>query len=419
MDNLSPLRRNIRLARWVIPISVFVFVFLFEFLVVTNIHRIWGFDAHILAEAIFFGISGPFVLWLILGWVDSQLGRKEAAEAKLREDEEYLSSIIQASAEAIIGMDPKEVIRSWNRGAELTFGYNAQEMVGQTFHRLVPEERLAGGELELIARTVQRGGYIRDFKSERLTKDGRLIPVEITRTALRDSQGKISGYVSIVRDISQRVAQEAAVLEERGRIARDIHDGVAQDLAFLMLKADLVKKWMEVDSQEAEGQLKEIKDRLRLAIGELRRIVFALRPADLEQMGFWPAVKKLAADFRDMSGVDLDLDLRGEGNSLPPAVETTVFRLLQESLNNVAKHASAQKVQVHLATANGQVEGWVEDDGRGFNPSHALSEAAQRGSWGLAYMQERVEALGGNFGIESKAGKGSVVRWSLPLGGNP
>ncbi|MBI2846220.1 MAG: sensor histidine kinase [Chloroflexi bacterium] len=415
MENLSPLRRNIRLARWVVPSAVGVLVFIFELLFIPIIIRIYGLEPHIIAEAIFFGLAGPFVLWLILGWVDSQLTRKEAAEAKLREEEEYLSGIIQASAEAIIGMDPQERIRSWNRGAELTFGYSAQEMVGQTFHRLVPAERMR--ELDLIARIVQKEGFIRDFRSERLTKEGRLIPVEITRTALRDAQGKISGYVSVVRDISQRVAQEMAVLEERGRIARDIHDGVAQDLAFLLLKADLVKKWMEVDPQEAEGQLKEIKERLRLGIGELRRIVFALRPADLEQMGFWPAVKKLAADFQDMTGVDLDLELRGEGDSLPPPVETTVFRLIQESLNNVAKHASAHKVEVQLAAANGLVEGWVEDDGQGFDPAQALAEAEQRGSWGLAYMKERVEALGGSFDIESKLGQGSVVRWSLPLGG--
>lgn len=411
----SPLRRTLRLARWVLPFSITIFVFAFEFLVVAPIHLTFGFQAHLVAEALFFGFTGPFVLWWILGWVDGQLAIKEAAEVKLREEEEYLASIIQNSAEAIIGLDPQEVIRSWNRGAELIFGYTAAEMVGHTFHRLVPEERQR--ELERIARTVQRDGFIRDFRTERRTKEGRLIPVEITRTALRNRQGKISGYVSVVRDITQRVAQETAVLEERGRIARDIHDGVAQDLAFLMLKSDLVRKFLITDPRRAEEELGGLKTNLRQAIGEVRRIMFALRPADLERMGFWPAVRKLAADFHDLAGLEVDLQLVGEGSSLPPAMETTLFRLLQESFNNVAKHAAAHRLQVHLAAENGlQVEARVEDDGQGFDPSQALAEAAQRGSWGLAYMRERVEAMGGTFSIQSQPGTGSVVRWSIPLG---
>ncbi|MBI3287220.1 MAG: PAS domain S-box protein, partial [Chloroflexi bacterium] len=380
MSSIS-ISQRVMLLRWVVPVAIAIGVGLYQVLVLEPVDRSWGRSAHLALEFLLFGLVGPAIMWTVLSWIGRSLAEREEAIRIMREQERYLASITTASADAIISFDPHDRIRSWNRGAELIFGYSDQEMMGQAFHRIVPPELIAQGELEHLRREADRHGFVRNFETERLTRDGRRVKVDITRTALHNEAGRVAGYVAVIRDITDRKEREAAILEERGRIARDIHDGVTQDLAFLLLKIDMARKFLHRDAAQAEGELRTTKEELRRAIAELRRIILALRPAELERLGFWPALRKLVEDFGQLGQMEAQLIVRGEERDLPGPLETAVFRVTQEALNNVAKHARARRVQVEIdlpSSAHGPDHSGaaphpvlhltVRDDGTGFDP---------------------------------------------------
>ncbi|RIH88023.1 Signal transduction histidine-protein kinase/phosphatase DegS [Meiothermus luteus] len=207
-------------------------------------------------------------------------------------------------------------------------------------------------------------------------------------------------------------AEELALTEERNRIAREIHDGVAQALAFMALKLDLVERLWPTDPKRAIEELQQVKDTLRAQIREVRRSIFALRPIDLERYGFLESVRRYAQAFAEQAGFRLRLSLP-ERIGLSQASELVLFRVLQEALANAAKHGRPSLVQVSLAPL-GERGGVLEirDNGRGFRADGAPEGM---GGFGLTQMRERVEARGGRFSVESVQGQGTLVRAELPF----
>lgn len=203
-------------------------------------------------------------------------------------------------------------------------------------------------------------------------------------------------------------SEELAIGEERSRIARDIHDGVAQSLAFCAMRLDLAERRSDPDALRADLQL--ARETLREQIRELRRAIFALRPVNLEEQGLHQTLRRYAHDFGEQHGLRVSAEITG-GLSLSPATQASVFRLLQESLNNVAKHARARAVWVSLRDLPGRVELRVRDDGQGFSGG---GNPTPEGGLGLRQMRERVSALGGELTVESAAEGGTELRALLP-----
>ncbi|MBI3961199.1 MAG: GAF domain-containing sensor histidine kinase [Deinococcus sp.] len=197
--------------------------------------------------------------------------------------------------------------------------------------------------------------------------------------------------------------EEFAIAEERSRIAREIHDGVAQNLAFLMLKVDLARRLLNRAPELVDRELELIKQTLRSSISEVRRSIFALRPIDLERHGFYGALEKFVREFDEQTGITIHLEVSGERQRLGPKLELVLFRVLQEALNNVAKHSGASRAQVTL-TLGSQVALAVQDQGRGFDPSQTAEGV------GLLQMRERTAARGGKLEIRSAPGQGTTVR---------
>ncbi|RDI96490.1 sensor histidine kinase [Meiothermus sp. QL-1] len=207
-------------------------------------------------------------------------------------------------------------------------------------------------------------------------------------------------------------AEELALTEERNRIAREIHDGVAQALAFMALKLDLAERLLESDPSRAREELQQVKDTLRAQIREVRRSIFALRPIDLERYGFLESVRRYAQAFAEQAGFRIRLSLP-EKIGLSQASELVLFRVLQEALANAAKHGRPSLVQITL-TPLGERGGVLEvrDNGKGFRADHTPNSM---GGFGLMQMRERVEARGGQFWVESLEGQGTLVRAELPF----
>jgi signal transduction histidine kinase len=207
--------------------------------------------------------------------------------------------------------------------------------------------------------------------------------------------------------------EELAIIEERSRIAREIHDGIAQSLAFTAIKLDLVGRLMGSEPERAQGELQAASAALREQIREVRRSIFALRPIDLEHHGFQETVRRYVSDFAAQNGLRATLELNGEPR-LTSGDEVTLFRILQESLNNVAKHARARSVRVTVRSDGAGTRLTVEDDGRGFEPNSLTGVVSSAGGLGLTQMRERMETRGGRFTFESSPGNGTRVVASLP-----
>jgi signal transduction histidine kinase len=205
---------------------------------------------------------------------------------------------------------------------------------------------------------------------------------------------------------------EQAIAEERARIARDIHDGLAQTLAFRRMRVDLWLDWLESDPVRLRAELVGLKTILREQIAELRRAIFALRPIQFDDLGFVGGMHRYIMEFGGQQGWSVQVDLSGLATHLSPALEAVCFRLVQEALTNVAKHAQASVVTVTSIQVDGGLQLVVQDNGHGFDVGAVEGMGQQLG---LRQMRERLSALHGRLTILSQPGAGTELRVWLPL----
>ncbi len=227
----------------------------------------------------------------------------------------------------------------------------------------------------------------------------------------------LTGQVSwAVRNASAYMySEELAIAEERARIAREIHDGIAQSLAFTALKLDLIARLLHRDPAKATEELELVARTVRELIREVRRSIFALRPVDLERLGFVETLRRYASDYGQQNEIFVTVDVE-EVTGLSLKAETALFRIFQESMNNIAKHAQARNVRVEAGHGSGQIAYvQVSDDGNGFDLQAADTRAGLVGGLGLRQMRERMDAVGGRFMITSHPGEGTTVRAEVPL----
>lgn len=207
-------------------------------------------------------------------------------------------------------------------------------------------------------------------------------------------------------------AQEA----ERARVARDLHDQIGQALTSVLLGLRLVSDCLLRDPPDVETARTRTAEARRLvadALGEVRRVAFELRPTVLDDVGLPAALQRLAGDVSARTGVAVEVATNGLDDTarLAPELETVVYRVVQEALTNVVRHAGATSASVVVARDAGRVRAVVEDDGHGFDV-----RAAHRPSLGLGGMAERAELVGGSVTIDSADGRGTTVRLEVPVG---
>ncbi len=203
---------------------------------------------------------------------------------------------------------------------------------------------------------------------------------------------------------------------ERQRIARELHDETGQALTALALGLKAAAENLERDPRLAAKQLDELRQQTSAALDALRRLVADLRPSQLDDLGLAAALRWYVDDYRSRLAIDVAVKIRGTPRRLKPEVESVLFRIAQEALTNVAKHARASRVQVELDFGESLVSLSVTDDGIGFNPVHVLRPQAHRKAWGLLGMQERADLMGGRCHIISRPGHGTRIHVELPLG---
>jgi signal transduction histidine kinase len=256
------------------------------------------------------------------------------------------------------------------------------------------------------------------FESLHRRKNGSPFPVEVSARIAELNGAKV--VLSVVRDITERKRVEQAQRnleesfmevqeQERKRIARELHDETAQSMAALLAKLRSAEDSSTLE--QAQERLKGLREHVRTAIDEVRRLAQRLQPKNLEDLGLPFALEQCAADYRKTYGLRVNMEMPGlrESGDLSTAVALALFRSLQEALTNVAKHAGATAVDIVVERRTDNILAIVEDNGCGFD--------ANAGSPGLGLygIRQRLSLLGGDLSIESEPGRGTSIYIQVPV----
>jgi len=348
----------------------------------------------------------------------------------------YLEAITSESADAIIILDEEDRIQSWNRGAEDIYGFVAEEVVGRPVEILFPRELLEAGELDFLRKTIREVGFIRNFETTRVTRDGHTIPVELTRSAIRDSHGHVIGCSAIVRDISKRKMLEERLLHtERlavvGRMAAQVAHELRNPLSSISLNAELLTDELSVLpddlTEEARGLLSSmVKEIERLAAVSEEYLQFArlpeLAPAPTDVI----LLVEDLAEFTELEMTKAGVSVRVETAEVPD-IPVDRKQLRQALLNLIRNALEAMNdggtltLQTTLVDKGSAVEIAVMDTGHGvgsdqetqiFEPFFSTKEGGN--GLGLSLARRVAHEHGGELIYRPTPGGGSTFALRLP-----
>jgi len=244
---------------------------------------------------------------------------------------------------------------------------------------------------------------------------------------LVSQMGVVFNFLSSgLRDLNSKInelqqAQEMALSiiraqeEERKRIAREIHDGPAQSMANIVMRAEYCIKLLDMSPEQVHGELVSLQNLVRLSLMDVRKIIFDLRPMVLDDLGLAPAIKRYLSKYKEQYGLQVEFLCFGQQRRLDSSVEVALFRIVQELVSNVHKHARAKNTVVKIELLRKKINVHVKDDGIGFDLEQVMSDKDREG-YGLIGMRERVQLLSGDINIATAPGQGTSIDLSIPLG---
>ncbi|HEY3268900.1 MAG TPA: GAF domain-containing protein [Armatimonadota bacterium] len=333
--------------------------------------------------------------------VRSQVAKLEKLTRALKVREQSLERV----DDLVVTTDENGIVTAYNEAVTRTLGYSPREMIG----RSVLSVRASGP------------GYWDIFRGARnrritiLTKDGRPVPVIYSTEPLR-VDGRVTGWLTVARDLTaiQRTEEEhrRSMAMERGRISRDLHDGLIQSLSIARMQIQILQR--EHPTAEVGGALLDLQATLTRGLVEARHYVVDLKHAQLGPEGLIRAARAFAQELGRVTGLAIGVLAAVDSSPLSDTEEVQLFYILREALNNVRKHAAAKRVWVEFRQDGGEFRMSIEDDGQGFDLAGAPL-AGNEAHWGLSNIRERADALGGRARVESAPGKGTVVSVFVPL----
>ena len=328
----------------------------------------------------------------------------------------FLAAIVESSQDSIITINFDGVVTTWNKAAELLYGYSATEAIGNSLTALTLPE-----DFDMIFSNVDKiknQKRVETFQTERVDKDKNRMILEVVMSPVKNDAGDVVGVSTIARDVTLRHTAARALQErqnlqklieaqeaERRRIARDLHDEIGQLLTVLKFLIEAEKARSK--DQETRGRIEEMSSVLESIDKGVDFLAWELRPSALDDLGLLPAIENYVVQWSKHSGISAELHASNLNNiRLESSIETHLYRILQEALNNIHKHAEAKKVQVVLKKESDVIILIVEDDGKGFDCKNKKKLCE---GMGLTGMKERAALIGGTVEIESAIGKGTVV----------
>ena len=206
--------------------------------------------------------------------------------------------------------------------------------------------------------------------------------------------------------------------EEKHKLAMDIHDGPAQSMANLVIKAELCERLVDIDREKFKQEMSNFKSLARAALNDLRKTIFDLRPMSLDDLGLIPTLERYIENFIEYTGINVELKVFGQTCDLDKSIEISIFRIIQEALSNISKHSKATEAKITVEYSSNRLNVNIVDNGIGFDVDKlSETENDKKGisGYGLTNMRERVELLGGNLIIKSTPYKGTKISFYISL----
>ncbi len=329
-----------------------------------------------------------------------------------RQAEARLAAIVQFSDDAMFSMTPSGVIQTWNPGAERLLGYREAEIVGTGADVLVPQDM--ADEFGAAVAVLEAGDRSAAFDTRRRRKDGTLVDVAVTLSAMRDQNGALIGLSAVLTDITGLLRAQAElaearatseVLADRERMARDLHDRVIQRIfgAALTLQGSLSL----ASHPQLASRIQAVIRELDLSIAETRASIFTLQRSTRDQLSLRAELLDVVSGAARGLGFTPTVSFFGPVDSVVPAeIGAQVLAVAREALSNMTRHAQATAAEVSLSADSGLTLE-VTDNGCGIGATTRRS--------GLRNLRERAAGLGGTFEVRSEPGAGTALVWRVPL----
>lgn len=345
------------------------------------------------------------------------------AEAALRRSEEQYRLIAENTRDLIGLLDLNGHILYANPSHRPTLSYEPAELVGTDFFDLIhPEDRAA------VRQAWEQALQQRESRSAEVRlkhQDGSWQSFESIGNWILDEMGRPQRVVVLSRDITHRKQAETTLRElprlireaqetERRRVARELHDSVNQILSAVKFRLQAVEERLQDRDNTAWRDALKAKANLEKAMQEVRRISRNLRPSELDDLGLVPAVRSLCREFSERTGVPVDLAVSLVPSAMPKDIELNLYRIIQEALGNIQRHARATKVRLELARDGAVLRTTIRNDGPGFDPM-APHRKGRPAGMGLVDMKERAAFVGGSCAVRSSVGTGTEIVVEMPL----
>jgi len=350
---------------------------------------------------------------------------RKQAEQTLRDSEEKYRTLFEESTDAIAITTPGGEFILVNQAWLDLFGYTREEITELN----IAETYLQAHDQTVLRQRIEQPGSAKHYELKLRKKDGKQMDCLLAMKVWRAKDGSILGYQSIVQDITDRKQTEKSLRdlsgrllclqdEERRRLARELHDATGQSLAALMISLTQIKQSGTVRDPRLHNLLLESLELAGQSAREIRTLSYLLHPPLLDELGLTSALYYYAEGFAKRSGIHVSLDVPAKLGRLPRELETTVFRIVQESLTNIHRHSRSATAGIRIVRNATDLTLEVSDEGNGMSP--AVLERSNGGGGGLgvgiAGMCERARQLGGQLAIDA-SGHGVKVRAILPLSG--
>lgn len=351
----------------------------------------------------------------------------EHIEDELSSSRLDLAALFESSPLPIVGFDQDRFVRAWNHAAERTFGWRADEVIGERPPPFIPPA--SHEEFESLVARCLAGATLTDVQVQRARKDGTRIDVSLSMAPLYDAHGNGRGFVSIINDITGRKRSEeelrasrerlrgmsARVLsiqeEERTRIARELHDDLAQLLTAIKFDAARLIQDVTNGTVPPARVMEGILPLIDTTLDAVGRIVSELRPSRIGEMGLTAAIEKKLADFQQRTDIECELSIRPALLHIPDDIAAAVFRIVEEALTNIARHSGATRAEVRVRQQEEELLLEVRDNGRGIRDAEKVAGDA----YGIMGMNERAYLFGGTLTITGVEDRGTIVAARIPL----